>query len=104
MQPADRHPAPWSPDEVASLNGYQASGAGHPFTCGVDTCLYGGPPTPGRPDGRYGRTVLQAGIDGWQCPACGWTQDWAFAFMADGSWRQPGPWPLIVMTGCRPGE
>jgi hypothetical protein len=87
----DRISAPWDDHQVASLNGYQASGAGHEFTCGNGDC----------------REALEAIPAGWKCPRCGCTQNWAWRFMTDGSWRGPGPWPLIVFSGmhgdiCRP--
>lgn len=91
MAPDRRVRAPFTLTETDSLNGYQASGAGHPFTCGSDEC----------PDGLAGREVLRAAEDGWHCDGCGYTQNWAWAFMADFSWRQPGPWPLVVFTGIR---
>jgi len=69
--------APFSAEQVASLNAYQASGAFHEFTCGNDLC-------PGV-DGEH--AVLVAQEDGWRCPACPYTQGWAHEFMADGSWR-----------------
>ena len=61
--------APFTPARVASLNAFQASGAFHEFTCGSDA------------------TVLMAREDGWHCPACTYTQDWAYEPMADESWR-----------------
>lgn len=75
--------APWTAVEVASLNAYQAAGVMHPFTCDSDDepCA----------------SVLVATTDGWICPDCGYTQNWAHEFMADGTWRQllpnydPGP-------------
>ena len=70
--------APFTPDQVASLNGYQASGAFHEFTCGNELC-------PGT-DGQDAALVATEG--GWRCPACPYTQDWAHDSMADGSWRQ----------------
>jgi hypothetical protein len=79
-----RHRAPWTPEEVASLNGYQASGAGPRFTCGDNSCR--------EPDRLAGRTVLRAAEDGWRCDSCGYTQDWALTLMTDWSWQQPGPW------------
>jgi hypothetical protein len=82
--------APFTAAQVESLNGYQHSGAGHPFTCGNEDCR--------GPDHLAGREVLQAAEDGWHC-GCGYIQNWAWGFMADGSWREPGPWPLIVFTG-----
>ena len=47
--------APFTDDQVASLNAYQAAGSGHPFTCGPDGC----------------QAVAQAERDGWRCPRCG---------------------------------
>jgi len=74
--------APWSADQIDSLNGYQHSIAGHPFTCSGG----GGPHSdrPARP------AVLVAAEDGWHCPvgSCEHHQNWAHAWMADGSWRQ----------------
>jgi hypothetical protein len=68
--------APWSAAQVESLNGYQHSLAGHPFTC------------PGAHENR-GEVVLVAWDDGWHCPEdCGYAQTWAHEFMADGSWRE----------------
>jgi hypothetical protein len=100
--PAARLLAPWTPDQVGNINAYQLSGVAHPFTCGRDDCLYGDAVVGGH--NRAGRTVLLATMDGWECPACGWTQDWALTFMADRSWEQPGPWPLIVMTTAGDGQ
>jgi hypothetical protein len=96
MHPADRIYAPWTPEQAANLNGYQFSGAGHPFTCGVDTCLAGDSAVGGH--SRSGRTVMLAAADGWECPACGWRQNWALRFMLDRSWERPGPWALCVTT------
>jgi hypothetical protein len=68
--------APFTPEQVASLNGYQSSGVFHEFTCGGDGC----PAADEQP-------VLVAAEGGWHCPACSYTQDWAHEMMADGSWR-----------------
>ena len=63
--------APWSDDQVASLNGYQACQRHHPFTC---ACKDGAP--------------LRATSRGWVCDACNYgQQDWAHDFMADWSWQ-----------------
>jgi hypothetical protein len=75
----DQIRAPWTPEQVAALNRFQAEGGMHPFTCG-------GEHAPGSP-------ALVAYTDGWRCPqpygeACDYRQDWAHAFMAD-----PGAWP-----------
>lgn len=48
----------------------------HPFTCGGTTG-----------DGRDCRHDLVATEDGWVCPACAYTQNWAHDFMADFSWK-----------------
>lgn len=70
--------APFTPEQAASLNGYQASGSFHPYSCGYDDC----------PGVNGGHASLTAREDGWHCPACDYTQDWAHATSADGSWRQ----------------
>lgn len=80
--------APFTPAQVASLNSYQGAGRSHPFTCGESDCRF---LTSQRP--------LLAEPGGWRCSACGWTQNWAWAFMTDDTWRQPGPWSQIVFTG-----
>lgn len=74
--------APFTPEQVESLNGFQQSGVMHPFTCSG-----GGGPHSDRP-GRS--AVLVADEDGWRCPVsgCEHRQDWAHPFMADGQWRQ----------------
>lgn len=65
--------APWTDEEVESLNGYQKSGVMHPFT---------GEERPG------GRPVLVATRGGWiEEPGGPVVQTWAHKFMADGSWR-----------------
>lgn len=71
--------APWTPEQVAALNRFQAEGGMHPFTCGGDHA-------PGSP-------ALIAYTDGWRCQqpygeSCDYRQDWAHAFMAD-----PKAWP-----------
>lgn len=65
--------APWTDDQVESLNQYQASGVCHPFTCGTEKC----------------RADLVATKEGWVCPQnCGYTQQWAHAWMMDWSWKK----------------
>ncbi|MFJ3200968.1 hypothetical protein [Streptomyces sp. NPDC086989] len=60
--------APWTSEQVQALNDYQERGDMHPYTCGA---LH--------PSGRS--PVLDATHSGWVCPdpACGYTQDWAWA-------------------------
>jgi hypothetical protein len=69
---SDEVSAPFTDDQVASLNAYQGAEHWHPFTCGADGC----------------RAVLRAEPDGWRCPSCGHRQRWAHRFMADWSWRR----------------
>ena len=70
----------WTLDQVASLSHFQAASGFHPYTCGNDKC-----PGIGRDDERM---PLVAEADGWHCPACPYTQDWALAWVADGGWRE----------------
>lgn len=86
--------APWTPDQVASLNGYQKSGVFHEYTCGNDLC----PGVSGQ------KAVLVATPDGWRCPACIYTQAWAMDMMADGTWRDFGPGPVSVDGIPLPGK
>lgn len=65
--------APWSPDQVASLNAYQDSGRFHPFT--------------GKRKENGDETVLIATTVGWtETPRGPIVQTWAHDFMADWSW------------------
>lgn len=70
----DKIHAPFTTDQVASLNAYQLAGVMHPFTCGADGC--------------HGIRLI-AVEDGWCCASqvCDYRQGWAYAFMADWSWR-----------------
>lgn len=63
--------APWTPEQVTRLNAFQRVGWFHPFTCGMNT----------------GHRVLVATPDGWVCPDCAYTQNWAHAFMVREDWR-----------------
>jgi hypothetical protein len=56
-------------DEVASLNGYQACGYWHPFTC------------------ECGEDLI-ATSTGWKCDHCPYTQTWAHSWMKDWSWKK----------------
>ena len=57
------HP-PWDQETVNGLNRWQSRGVFHPFTC------------------ENGHDLV-ATPDGWVCwiETCGYTQDWAWAFM-----------------------
>ena len=86
--PGDAEPsyfvdAPFSPEQVASLNAYQSSGRMHPFTCAGN-----------RHDGVHRAYQAEHGGDLGQlvatetgCPVCASTQDWAWLWMSDWSWR-----------------
>ena len=69
--------APFTPEQVKSLNGFQNSELWHPFTCGNDDCPH--PP--------FEHSNLVAREDGWHCPRCNYRQNWAHKFMADFSWK-----------------
>lgn len=90
----DRVSVPFTTDEADSLNAYQASGIGHPFTCGNDECR--------GPDKLAGRGVLRADPVGWTCPHCDYMQEWAWKWMSNWAFLlKNGPWPLHVLTGTR---
>lgn len=65
--------APWTEEQVVALNRFQRSPM-HPFTCGREH--------------SYGHSTLYATPNGWECPdpRCGYTQNWAHAYMADPEW------------------
>lgn len=68
------------------MNEFQRVGRFHPFTCA------------NRSDGGHNRDLgdlgtLVATEDGWICPSCDYTQDWAHPFMADPEMAKPAPWP-----------
>lgn len=67
--------SPFTPEQVANLNGFQHESYMHPFTCGNDQCR------------RTHRDPLTAVADGWVCGHCDYIQHWAFSFMASGAWR-----------------
>lgn len=73
---SDQVIAPFTPDQVNSLNEYQKSGAFHPFT-GRNDLL---------PESK--NDILIAEEDGWHSlhdPE--FTQNWAYTWMADWSWK-----------------
>lgn len=65
--------APWSEIQVKRLNDWQLNENVHPFTCGSGK----------RRDASHldGEGVLVATRNGWICPYCPYTQDWAHDFM-----------------------
>lgn len=81
--------APFTDDQLDSLNSYQLFGAMHPFTC------------PDRGDDRHGdnESRLVALPGGWQCMFCDYRQNWAHTFMGDWSWRNPHPYMIATLLG-----
>lgn len=73
----DKIRAPWTIQQVDTLNRFQREAGMHPFTCGHEH--------PAHPN-----AILEATTNGWRCYVldCEYTQDWAHAFMAD-----PDAWP-----------
>lgn len=78
MAPNDFCHAPWTDAQIESLNGYQESGVGHPFT--------------GERQPNGDETILIATKEGWIEREGGpVVQTWAHPFMANGSWKEhPG--------------
>jgi hypothetical protein len=72
MSETERIVAPWNNATARALNAFQQRKDMHPFTC----------PEEHKVDGVYS---LVASGDGWFCPddGCGYTQNWAHAFMAE---------------------
>lgn len=64
--------APFTPDQVKSLNEFQQNGYWHLFTCGNDSL----------------HKDLRATEQGWVCDDCNYTQNWAHNFMADWTWKK----------------
>jgi hypothetical protein len=60
--------APWTVSQAATMNAWQVSGLIHPFCC---------------KNTHRKSNVLQAGTEGWYCPRCDYTQNWAHDFMVD---------------------
>lgn len=52
--------APWDENQISALIKWQ-NGAGHPYTCGMDSS----------------HSKLVPSRNGWHCVDCGYTQDWA---------------------------
>lgn len=66
--------APFSAEQVRLLNAYQSNGVFSPYCCV-------------RPHSGMGR-LLVATTEGWSCPSCDFTQNWAHEFMADPRWER----------------
>lgn len=86
----------FTPKQVESLNEYQKKGYMHPFTCGS-----------GRrcdKDHLDGEGILVATEDGWICPFCDYTQNWAHGFMMDWSWKDHSPFNVIQSISSTESE
>ena len=80
--------APWTDEQVAGLNAWQACGYLHPFTCGSgDRMDAKHRAVQAKRGGDYGQLV--ATPEGWLCPACGYRQTWAHAVMLNGPPPRP---------------
>lgn len=78
--------SPFTEEQVDGLNWYQHHAPMHPFTCAKRDV--------GHPRGVNGEDhgILRATKDGWVCDWCTYTQDWAWAFMADPANFPSLPW------------
>lgn len=67
--------APWTVEQVCNAEAWQRCSTFHPYTCGNRERA-------GHPfEETYGdHGVLCPTIEGWVCPYCGYTQDWAHDF------------------------
>lgn len=75
--------APWTCEQVATLNRYQREAPMHPFTCGSNNRMDAAHTAHQKESGDRDYGLLVATPDGWACPACDYTQTWAHDFMAD---------------------
>lgn len=83
---SDTVTAPFIPEQVESLNGFQNARCFHPFTCGGDRMDDAHRAYRSEHGGDYGQLIARE--DGWFCPVCDYRQDWAHVFMAGGEWRE----------------
>lgn len=65
--------APFTDEQVKSIDAFQKNKYMPKFTCGNDSCNH---------------VALTVTKDGFSCPQCyNWSQNWCHDFMADWSWR-----------------
>lgn len=85
MTETEKVTAPFTEEQVRNLNAFQFTMNLHPFTCGTNS--------------RHNGGRLIARTEGWFCPDCDHTQDWAHAAMADGSWAKAAERTTMIMFG-----
>ncbi len=71
--------APFTDEQCAALNRWQASNFVHPFTCGSDNRSDEAHLAVHKPGEDFGQLVATPA--GWVCPGCDYRQDWAFEEM-----------------------
>jgi hypothetical protein len=76
---SDRIFAPFTPEQVRNLNGYQESGAYHPYTCRSGCRV--------KVEGYEDAASLLAEEKGLVCPVCGHVQAWAWEFTGGELWK-----------------
>lgn len=69
--------SPFTAEQVVNLDAYQHACLAHPFTCGQRD---------DHPFHNGDQGILIPTVRGWICQFCDYTQDWAHAQMADGSY------------------
>ena len=80
--------APWTEEQAAKLNEWQACDWVHPFTCINDPETNAAHRDFVKAVGRDG-PILVATEEGWFCPICGYRQGWAHDFMFNGAPPRP---------------
>lgn len=81
--------APWTAEQVAELIRWQSAGYVHEFTCSSQTHQHS--------------VALTPSVDGWICETCGYTQDWAYTYMVDGS-LPPSPFAFLGINQLEYGN
>lgn len=71
--------APWTDDQVKSLNDYQTDRRFHPFTCGAGNRTNPAHRGVKAMFGHHDYGLLVATSGGWICLACSYQQDWAYS-------------------------
>lgn len=71
--------APWTLEQTVALNAWQRNERVHPFTCGGDRADNAHIRYAAAHGGDNGQ--LMATPNGWFCPVCNYTQNWAHDFM-----------------------